>query len=582
MPVIDRLFSAAAAHRAAGNGSRAATLCRRVLRKNPAHASALHLMGLLAADSGQNEIAAALIAQTIELQGPLPDSCINLGIVLARMKQHDPAMACYRQALALDPQSARAAIALGRVLAETGRPSDAIEVFHRATPDPEAHFEIGRLLWIRGDAAGALESFEQAIAVDGKFAEAWHNAAVALKALGLTGRAAECCRRAIHIRPGYAAAYATLGTCVHATDAAEAERCYRSALAAGDDNASVHYNLALAIHDQDRLDDAAAEYQRVLESETLHPEALNNLGNVLVSVGRPEDAIRHYAQSTHPDAAFNLGCTRLLLGNFDRGWGGYDRRPSKCARSFIEPEWDGSPLGGRRILLWAEQGLGDTIQFARYIHHVVALGGEVVLECQPQLAGLFGRLPIVQLIAPGVELPKFDCHAPLMSLARLFGIAADVPYVQADGAMTIGGVDQNVGLAWAGNPAHRNDRNRSMSVADMQPLVAAKGCRFFSLQKDRAAPEWMEPLPLGDFQETARAIAALDLVISVDTAVAHLAGAMAKPVWTLLPFAPDWRWMLHRDDSPWYPTMRLFRQAERGNWQNVIDSVRQELSAKRL
>jgi hypothetical protein len=269
-------------------------------------------------------------------------------------------------------------------------------------------------------------------------------------------------------------------------------------------------------------------------------------------------------------------------------------------RAFLESFWDGSPLHGRRILLIAEQGLGDSIQFIRYVPMVAARGGEVLLLCQPRLRRLFeGQLEIRQVISMGEMLPPFDVCCPLMSLPHVFQtspstIPHEVPYLRPD-PQRVSQWGQRLeavpgkprlGLAWAGNPTYRNDRYRSVPLTALEPLTkAAPEAAFVSLQKGPASSQAHgAPMPLHDWThdltdltDTVALIQNLDLVIAVDTAVAHLAGALAKPVWLLAPFAPDWRWQLDRRDSPWYPTMRLFRQPARGDWANPISEIAREL-----
>jgi len=271
-------------------------------------------------------------------------------------------------------------------------------------------------------------------------------------------------------------------------------------------------------------------------------------------------------------------------------------------RNFTKPQWDGRALEGRTLLLHAEQGLGDAIQFIRYLPLMSQRGGRIIIECYAELQRLFqimaGRC---QIVACGQPLPAFDLHCPLLSLPRVFGTTLSniphvVPYLHPDAEEARKWHHRllwqsrlvNVGLAWMGNPAHKNDRSRSIKLARLAPLGQVPGVRFFSLQKGEAAAETKTPpsgmelvdwtQELKDFADTAGLIANLDLVIAVDTAVVHLAGAMGKPVWTLLPFVPDWRWLLEREDSPWYPTMRLFRQNSWGDWDSVITRVVDALS----
>ena len=334
------------------------------------------------------------------------------------------------------------------------------------------------------------------------------------------------------------------------------------------------------------------------------PRPTNNLGNVHQKSPRRGAGDRLYRRALElrpgePEVRVALASTFLLSGDFAQGFPLYEARwetPAgrAMARTFAQPLWDGSPLAGRRILLHAEQGLGDTIQFIRYVPLVKEMGGVVSVLCPPELRRLLtGQLGIEQIVTDLNALPAFDVHCPILSLPRvlrttLHSIPARVPYLTVDPTMSRAWQQRldaapkglKVGLVWAGSPKHRKDHQRSIPPEELAPLAAVGGVRFISLQKGDASStriglnlvDWTAELT--DLADTAALIANLDLVICVDTAVAHPAGACrAAPVWLLLPFAPDWRWMWDRADSPWYPTMRLFRQSSPGNWAGVIAGV---------
>jgi hypothetical protein len=310
----------------------------------------------------------------------------------------------------------------------------------------------------------------------------------------------------------------------------------------------------------------------------------------------------------HSTAHFNLGLALLEKGEFEEGFREYEWRWGLAEfasrrRTFLQPEWDGSELGGRTILLYTEQGLGTSVQFARYASLVADRGGGVIVQCPARLANLLKTVPGVWRVVSGSEsVPNFDVHAPLVSLPRLFGttlnsVPAHFPYVSVDKARLaafdrcLGQVTGfKVGLVWRGNP--KPDPARSCALSEFAPLRRVEGVMFYSLQIGEGAEEAGRP-PAGmrlvdlcalqkDFADTAAAISRLDLVISVDTSVAHVAGAMGKPVWTLLPYLSDWRWMVDREDTPWYPTMRLFRQTRQGEWGAVFERVARELGARRM
>lgn len=349
----------------------------------------------------------------------------------------------------------------------------------------------------------------------------------------------------------------------------------------------------------------AAAYRRALALQPQHVGALTNLGRAFQKQAQPQEAIVCFERALAlkpdlPEAHWGLATQRLLLGDFARGWEEYEHRwalPENqgLRREFAAPRWDGDDIAGRTILLHVEQGIGDTLQFVRYAPLLARRGARVIVLCQPPLKRLLMEMDDISVVADGEPLPGFDLHLPLMSLPRLFGttlatIPADVPYLRTDPVDVrawngrLGGKDQfKIGLVWAGNRRHLNDRNRSCTLEALAPLAAVPGIRLYNLQKGEAAteirnaPTNMDFVDLNgelvDFADTAAVITCLDLVITVDTAVAHLAGALARPAWLLLPFAPDWRWMLAREDSPWYPSLRLFRQNQAGDWGGVLTAV---------
>jgi hypothetical protein len=338
--------------------------------------------------------------------------------------------------------------------------------------------------------------------------------------------------------------------------------------------------------------------------------AYSNLGTALTSLGRLDEAVDAYRRAlkiapAHALIHHSLGAALLLKGDFHNGWPEMEWRwkagavgPFRPA-DFAQPMWDGSDPRGRRILLYAEQGFGDTIHFSRYIPLVAARGASLVVLCPKELTRLFqSSFPGsgIALIDDPLQVGHFDLQCPLMSLPLIFKtdlqtIPRTIPYLRADPALVNQWRERmktesnvRVGLAWTGRSTHPNDRNRSIPAADLAPLAEGRQVDFFNLQLPTAiaqqAQQWIPQLQLidqtddiKDFADTAAIIENLDLVIAVDTAVAHLAGAMGKPVWMLLPFAPDWRWMLGRNDSPWYPTMRLFRQTTQGDWPAPIAEV---------
>ncbi len=603
MPAIDHVFSTAVFHHQAGNLQQAETDCRRVLKKDSGHSESLHLLGVIASESGDQEMAASLISRAIAAAGPKRDYCVNLGLVMSRQGRLEAAAACYRQALQTNAADWKTLLKLGRALSSLGRQREAksaIEAAVAISGEAEPHFELANQLHLEGDLENAIDHFRAAIRILPAFPEAYFNLGVCLTMQSRLEEAMFAYSKALILKPHYPEALNNYGIALQAMGrTGEAEVYYLQAIHCNPDYIDPRYNLGLLRQGQDHLKDALEVYDCLLELSRQHPEAHNNRGNVLLSLGDPHGAACAYSealrqQPDHAEAHWNLALVHLLLGRFAEGWRGYEgrlRQKESTPRSFAMPLWDGADVGDARILVHAEQGLGDTLQFVRYAAMVKERCGLLIFECQPPLVrALYSVEGIDQVVSRGADLPRFDYHVPLLSLPRIFGTVEEtIPtppaYITAVPSLTARwrnripeSADLRVGLVWAGNPDHKNDRNRSVPVEDLALLVDIPGISFYSLQKDRelAGTENLG-IALTDFADTAAAIANLDLVISVDTSVAHLAGAMGKPVWTLLPFMPDWRWMIGRDDSPWYPNMRLFRQTEPKNWECVIARVKAEL-----
>jgi tetratricopeptide (TPR) repeat protein len=616
MPGVSPRFAFAVAQHRSGNYQQAESVYRELLAgdphgRDPNHADVLHLLGLIASEAGQHDAAAALIVRAIQMQGPKSVYCSNLGVALGRQGKLDEAVACYKQALRAAPGDANTHARLGRALYSQGRLDQAAEAFRasaRLAPNAaETYFELGNTLHAAGQYEEAAQSYLRAIECRPNHAEASHNLGVTRTMQLRTADAIAAYEQAVRIRPDYPEPHNNLGTLLQALGSdGRALYHYHRALGLAPESLEVRYNLALFAQERERLEEAMEAYRDLLDRQPGHVEARNNLGNTLLALGRPQEAILSYRQTLADDphsaeAHWNLGLVQLLLGRFEEGWPGHEWRfgqKDTTPRVFPQPTWDGSPLGGRRILLHAEQGLGDTLQFVRYAPLVQQRGGFVVLECQPPLLRLLaGARGIDQLVPRGQPLPDFDCHAPLLSLPGIFRttldtIPATIPYLEV-GPADVGHWREiiqsrvgarsglKVGLTWAGNPRHRNDCNRSLAPRDLSALAGLKEAVFFGLQKDATARPDLEMIELldssSDFLDTAAILQNLDLLISVDTSVAHLAGALGKPVWTLLPFAPDWRWMLDRSDTPWYPSMRLYRQQRRKDWAEVLARVRCDL-----
>ena len=607
MAAVDHVFSTALFHHRTGNLQQAEAYCYRALRKDAGHAESLHLLGMIASESGNQQLAASLIGRAIKCAGARPDYCVNLGLVMSRQGRLDAAATCYRQALEPDPGNWKTLLKLGLTLAALGRQQDARDLIEAAlalSGEAEPHFELANQLHLAGDLDTAIEHFRAAIRLRPAFPEAYFNLGVSLMMQRRTEDAMVAYSNALQLKPHYPEALNNYGILLQSLGRiGEAAGYYMQAIQYKPDYLDPRYNLGLVLQDQDRHPEALEAYNTLLELSPDHPEAHNNRGNVLLALGDPLAAVDAYSgairrQPDHVEAHWNLSLANLLLGRFAEGWQGYDwrlRKKDAKPQSFPVPLWTGAHVEDARILVHAEQGFGDTLQFVRYAAMVKERCGFLIFQCQlPLVRTLYSVPGIDQVVAGGTDLPRFDFHVPLLSLPGIFRtveetIPTSVPYIAAPASLKARwreripvSADLSVGLVWAGNPGHKNDRNRSIPPECFAPLLKLAGIRFYSLQKDLPLAGAVSlGLEFTDFADTAAAIANLDLVISVDTSVAHLAGAMNKPVWTLLPFMPDWRWMLDRTDTPWYPSMRLFRQTEPKDWQTVIERVKTELSALR-
>jgi tetratricopeptide (TPR) repeat protein len=544
------------------------------------------------------------------------DAFCHLGHALAKLGRSEEAQECYRRAADVQPGHADALTALGVALAQRGQLGEATALLARAVEaNPgfaKGHHNLGVALAQQGRHEDAVAALRRALQLQPAYPEAHFNLGNALGALARRDESIAAYREAVHQRPDYAEALCNLGLAL--TDAGrpgEAAVLLRQAARLRPDYVEAHNNLGLALADLGRFAEAIASYERALALNPRYAAAHANLGSAYKGMGRPEEAAACYETALRyepdsPSSHWNLALAWLQMGDFARGWREYEwrwKRPATPPRSLPRPRWDGAPLDGRTILLWSEQGLGDTIQFARYAALVRARGGRVVLECPAPLLAVFHTLTgIDELVAEATELPPFDCHAPLMSLPGLLGttlatVPADVPYLRPDAGLAEAWGRRlkrlkgyKVGIAWQGNPHHKWDRWRSVLLTQFAPLAAVPRVRLVSLQdgpgteqlaalagRFAVTPPGPEFGAAGALADTAAVIASLDLVVTVDTATTHLAGALGVPVWVPLPALVDWRWLLDRDDSPWYPTLRLFRQRSLGDWEPVFERMAAEL-----
>jgi tetratricopeptide (TPR) repeat protein len=616
MSPIDRLLERGLADHRAGRLSQAEAAYRELLALAPGHADGLHLLGLVAYQMGRHDAALDFIRQAIARDGGKASYHADLGAVLCDLGRHDEAAASLRVALRLRPGLAEAHNSLGVALREMGRLDEAAQCFREAArlrPGyVQAHGNLGHIMLRLGDHAAAAASFEAALRCRADRAEDHHGLGVALHALGRPAEAEACYREALRLRADFADAHCNLGTALcDLGRPAEAAACCREALRLRPHYPEAYLALGNALAATGQPAEAEASYRAALRLRPDYADAHGNRGTVLMKLQRAAEAAASYraALRLQPKSAtyhYGLGYALLLAGQFAEGWQEYEWRwemkPQRLsAREFAQPAWRGEPVADRVVLLYAEQGLGDTLQFCRYVP-LLAANARTVLEVQAPLVRLLARLPgPVEVVARGEQLPHFDLHCPLLSLPRVFGttldtIPAAVPYLTADPALVAGWRERlarlerlRVGLVWAGGRSAPEseyaamDRRRSIALAALAPLGEASGVSIVSLQKGEPAAQAAHPpagmvlhdftADLHDFADTAALVDCLDLVISVDTSVAHLAAAMGKPVWLLNRFDTDWRWLLDREDSPWYSRLRQFRQPTLGDWKSVIRRV---------
>ncbi len=453
----------------------------------------------------------------------------------------------------------------------------------------------------------AAAAYEAVLRASGGHADALLNLSAILLAKQRPEEAIRCARKALNQNPRLAGAHINIGNALQQLRRhGEAIERYRRALELEPGRAEAHSNLGFALAALDRPEEAIAHYRQALGIAPRYATALVNLGQALEALNRHEEAIGCYREAQAvaghlPLAAWNEALASLAVGDFERGWPLYETRwtahPAElAARRIAAPRWDGEDLDGKTILVHAEQGLGDTLQFVRYVPLLAQRNARVWLEVQQPLVTLLAQTPgVAQIGVPGEGAPPCDFHCPLPSLplafrTRIETIPAEMPYCHPPAERTAHWDAEfaqvgrpRLGFVAAGNRANWRGRRRNLPLAALLPLLERARCHCFCLEKDIAPADaallggrsnvTLLGSRLGDFAETAAVIAALDLVISVDTAVAHLAGAMGKPVWILLPFAAEWRWLRAREDSPWYPSARLFRQTAIGDWQSVIARV---------
>ncbi|MDR3560310.1 MAG: tetratricopeptide repeat protein [Negativicutes bacterium] len=558
--------------------------------------------------------------QVIELKPDCAAGYNNLGLVQKKADRLPEAVVSFSRAIDLDPEYSEAYNNLGIAQSEANRWEDAADLFCRAIelkPDnAETYFNLGIMQIKLKRPAEAAKSFCRATALNPKHMAAYFNLGVVQAEENRLDEAVAAFRRVIELNPFYYEAYNNLGALLRLADRlGEAEAALRRAIELKPDYAKAYNNLGLVLKSNHRLEEAETCLRHSIDLNPNDPETYNNLALVVKDAGRLADAESYLQQAIalRPDlveAEFALGFLYLLQEQYEKGWGKYvkwqaDNESSVTRHAVFQAtcrNWQGEDLTGKKIVLFSDQGFGDAIQFIRYAPLVAKAAGQTSVWVQKPLQRLMAGAVNGCQIHPdeNIAAGQYDFSCPLSSLPYLFHTSKDtipqgIAYIRpVDKIISVwserlGSLDGNqryrIGVVWGGNPNHENDRNRSIDFAVFNRLFDCNQASWVSLQVGKQAKDLHQmPSPvldischLSDFAETAAVIANLDLVISVDSAVAHLAGAMGKPTWLLVPFNPDWRWQLNREDSPWYPTMRLFRQQGGGRWPEVLERVKQAL-----
>ncbi len=615
-------------------------------------------LGLVYSRLGQLEAAASSYKRATELEPDYIDAHYNLGVILLQQKAFDEAAQCFRTILNLAPEHPNALINLGSILISQNKFDEAIAIYERivelSPTFEDARYNLANLLFKQGNLDRAASHLRSILLINPNYVGCYFSLANVLVEQNKLDEAISNYRNSLQLTPNHPLTHFKLGNALaKQCKPSEAIISYQNAIQIHPNYTDAYYNLGVILRKMERFDEAIAAYQKVIQIEANRAETYFSLGNVYLDLDKFEDAIVNYQKAIalnpnyaeafntlgtvyrlqnrlneaitnieraialspkYAEAHFNLGTILLLMGDMQRGFAEFEYRRNikdfaKTLPSFNQPQWDGSPLEGKTILLYSDAGLGDTIQAIRYIPQIVAGGGRIVLNCLPGFERLFQNMSGIDLIiTKGEALPKFDVYAPLLSLPCILSttletIPAQTPYIFAsegdDFTLPLNTSQTlKVGIVWASGyrgssfELKKFYQTKSLSLSMFEQIISIPHTCFYSLQVGQHATdikllgEHPNVIDLShriqDFADTATIIKQLDLVISVDTAVAHLAGAMAKPVWVLLPFTPDWRWMLDRADSLWYPTMRLFRQAKPGDWEEVLHNIYDSLQSFKI
>jgi FOG: TPR repeat len=593
----------------------AAEIYRQLLTMIPGHPQVLAGLGAMELELGHVDEAIALFEKALAVSAPQPEVWFNLARAYRSAGQLDAALKAIDTALKLAPNFFEAFTARGNILWDMERMREALSAYDHAVAlrpdDARAHFNRANARRALGQYDRAVESFARAIVLSSGYADAHKNLALTYQSMGRVEEALAAIDKALALNPGDGDMRDARGQILHGLGRFEdAVDELSRALALRPQSALAYSNRGVSLHAAGRLDEALVDFEKAMALDPSYADAVVNRGTLLKDLGRFAEAGAAYQAALaidpgHHEASWNTGLMALMQGDFANGWKGYEGRwKSKVqAHDYLitpKPQWRGEAIGGKTILLWWEQGYGDFIQFCRYAPLVADRGARVILEAPPRLKSLIARLDDrLTVMGPEARGAGFDLHCPLMSLPLAFATRQEtvpnrVPYLSADPAKTaefaamlepVDGGKPRVGLVWSANAKNIHASARHMPPQSLEPLLDLPFA-FHVVQKDFSPADeaWLNshPLPVHaeaqtDFLAAAALISAMDLIVTVDTSVAHLAGALAKPVFMLLPHIADWRWMAERSDTPWYPSMRLFRQPARGDWAGAVALLRAAL-----
>lgn len=611
----DRLAEGVALQKA-GQIPEATAIYREILDEDPQHADALHFLGLAYYQMGQHAKAARHILAAIQVDGSKAQYFNNLGLVYRALGKSEEATQCFAQAIGKEQNNVVAHNNLAVVAQEQGRVEEAQGHLERAqqlrSAESNRLLEEGRKFLSERKLDAAVQRFERLVSLHPQSAAMHLNLGIALHNKRDFAAAEQSFRACLEIAPDNLEALNGLSAVLTRQGmAVEAEELLRRALESNPDHANVHSNLAVALMEQGKLDEAESECWRAIELEVEEGTARANLGMIYLRMGRVYEGMRTIenvlrTKPSLPDARWNRALALLALGRYEEGWLEYEWRWARGmprARKIPKPLWDGRPIAGKTIFLHAEQGFGDTFQFLRFAKVLSQQGAEIILACQDRLIPLLKLQPYLQHVFPyQQQFPRFDVHAPLLSLPGILGttvdtVPNDVPYLepdpklQAEWATKLGQIDGfKVGIVWQGNPRYASDPVRSIPLDCFREMSQLPGVQLISLQMQHGLDQ-LETLrdeinlltfpdldmQTGPFMDTAALVKSLDLVISCDTALTHLAGALGTRVWLATAFSADWRWMIERSDSPWYPTVQIYRQQSPGNWDSVFADMYRDM-----